>query len=84
MNDKVTQINNGDSVIISTTAFLQITHDLAESNAKVKMLQDLLEKTQAEYAKILAEVIEARSLIAALGEKLKKDLHRAFLQEVNP
>ena len=84
MNDKVTQINNGDSVIISTAAFLQTTHDLAESNAKVKMLQDLLEKTQAEYAKILAEVIEARSLIAALGEKLKKDLHRAFLQEVNP
>ena len=60
MNDKVTQINNGDSVIISTTAFLQTTHDLAESNAKVKQLQDLLEKTQAEYGKLLAEVIEAR------------------------
>jgi DNA-binding phage protein len=87
MNDKVTQVNNGESVVISTTAFLQTTHDLAESNEKVKQLQDLLEQTQAEYAKLLSEVIEARSLIAAICEKFKmskQELHRQYLQEENP
>ena len=55
MNEKITQINNGDSVIISTTAFLQTTHDLAESNAKVKQLQDLLDKTEGELARLKRE-----------------------------